>query len=420
MSNNHNRLIFHVDVNSAYLSWESVYRLQHGETIDLRTIPSAVGGDPKTRHGIILAKSTPAKKFGVQTGETLYAAYTRCPELVVVPLRYDSYIKSSNAMVEILRRYTPIIQRFSVDECFLDFTGMDNLYPDPMELAYKLKENIKNELGFTVCIGVSDNKLLAKMGSDLKKPDAVTSLFPHEIKEKMWPLAVEDLFMVGRATASKLHKLNIYSIGDLATYDIDILKDKFKSHGLQIWQYANGIESSDVRKSNYIHMKGIGNSTTISYDVDDRRSAHMVILSLSETVGMRLRNSENSCRLISVGIRTNELMSYSKQRKLFSTTDSTKKIAEVACQLFDELWTGIPLRHLGVSVSELCTNEFSQASLFDDKDIEKNRAIDMTMDSLRIRFGGNSVYRSIFLHSGLKPMTGGIGEGDFPVMASML
>lgn len=417
---NDKRIIFHIDVNSAYLSWESVYRLQHGDTIDLRTIPSAVGGDPKTRHGIILAKSTLAKKAGVRTGEALYAAYLRCPDLVVVPPRYDIYIQSSNALVELLKTYTPAVQRFSVDECFLDFSGMESLYQDPVKLAYSIKENITKQLGFTVSIGVSNNKLLAKMGSDLKKPDAVSTIFPCEIREKMWPLSVEDLFMVGRATVPKLHKLNIYTIGDLANYDLNILKDRFKSHGTLMFQYANGIENSEVRQSNYISMKGIGNSTTASHDIKDSKTAHMVILSLCETVGMRLRNSENYCRLVSISFRTNEFCSHSKQRKLSYSTDSTKKISETAYELFDELWEGSSLRHIGISVSELCTNEFSQVSLFDDSNIEKNKAIDRTLDSLRMRFGTNAIYRSVFLHSGLKPVTGGIGEEEYPVMTSML
>lgn len=417
---NDKRIIFHIDVNSAYLSWESVYRLQHGDTIDLRTIPSAVGGDPKTRHGIILAKSTLAKKAGVKTGEALYAAYLRCSDLVVVPPRYDIYIKSSNALVELLKTYTPAVQRFSVDECFLDFTGMENLYGDTVDLAYSIKENITKQFGFTVSIGVSNNKLLAKMASDLRKPDAVSTIFPWEIREKMWPLPVEDLFMVGRATAPKLHKLNIYTIGDLATYDLNILKDRFKSHGILMSQYANGIENSEVRYSNHISMKGLGNSTTIPYDIKDRKTAHMVILSLCETVGMRLRNSENCCRLVNVSFRTDEFCSHSKQRKLSYCTDSTKKISETAYELFDDLWEGNPLRHIGVSVSELCTNEFSQVSLFDDIDMEKNKAIDRTIDSLRMRFGTSAVYRSVFLHSGLKPVTGGIGEDEYPAMASML
>lgn len=420
MDDNSKRLIFHIDVNSAFLSWEAVYRLQHGESIDLRAIPSAVGGDPKTRHGIILTKSTPAKKCGIQTGETLYSAYAKCPELVVVPPRYDIYVRSSNALVELLKRYTPIIQRFSVDECFLDFTGMENLYSDPIELAYKIKDNIKIELGFTVSIGVSNNKLLAKMGSDLKKPDAVSTIFPFEIKEKMWPLPVEDLFMIGKATASKLHKLNIYTIGDLAAYDLNILKDKLKSQGKLIWQYANGIENSDVRKSNYIEMKGLGNSTTISFDVEDKETAHKVMLSLCETVGMRLRDSENCCRVVSVSIRENDLIFYSRQRKLPVATDSTRKIYEASCELFDDAWKGNLIRNLGVHITDLCGNDFYQYSLLDAFNYEKDRKLNKVVDEIRLKYGSKSIVRSCLLNSGLSPMCGGIGEQDYHVMASML
>lgn len=256
-------LVFHIDVNSAYLSWEATYRLQQGETLDLRTIPSVVGGDETSRHGIVLAKSIPAKKYNIKTGETLHDARIKCPELVIVPPRYWLYMKCSSAMHKILYEYTPIIQRFSVDESFLDFSNMENLYTDYIRLAETIKERIKVELGFTVNIGISNNKLLAKVASDLKKQDRIHTLFPHEIRKKMWPLTVEDLFMVGRATAPKLHKLNINTIGDLANYDVNILKNILKSHGEVIWNYANGIDNSQVRKSNYIEMKGIGNSTTI-------------------------------------------------------------------------------------------------------------------------------------------------------------
>jgi DNA polymerase-4 len=321
MTVNNKRLIFHIDVNSAYLSWEAVYRLQQGAEIDLRTIPSVVGGDVESRHGIVLTKSIPAKKYGIQTGETLFTARQKCPDLVVVPPHYELYMLCSNAMVNILKEYTPTIQRYSVDECFLDFTNMENFYKDPIELAHTIKDRIKNELGFTTSIGVSNNKLLAKMGSDLKKPDAVTTLFPNEMKGKMWPLPVEDLFMVGRATAPKLHSLNIYTIGDLAQHDVDILKIKLKSFGIMLWEYANGIEDSEVRKSNYMDIKGIGNSTTISFDVTDKYTAHLVLLSLCEMVGMRLRDSGNCCRLISVSIKTNGFIQYSHQKKLFSPTD---------------------------------------------------------------------------------------------------
>jgi phosphoglycerol geranylgeranyltransferase len=234
MTVNNKRLIFHIDVNSAYLSWEAVYRLQQGAEIDLRTIPSVVGGDVESRHGIVLTKSIPAKKYGIQTGETLFTARQKCPDLVVVPPHYELYMLCSNAMVNILKEYTPTIQRYSVDECFLDFTSMENFYEDPVELAYTIKDRIRNELGFTASVGISNNKLLAKMGSDIKKPDAVITLFPIEIKDKMWPLPVEDLFMVGRATLTKLHNLNIFTIGDLANFDLKILKEKLKKGPLHM------------------------------------------------------------------------------------------------------------------------------------------------------------------------------------------
>jgi DNA polymerase-4 len=415
-----NKLIFHVDANSAYLSWSAVDRLQHGEKLDLREVPSVVGGDEKSRHGIVLAKSLPAKKYGIKTGEPLLTARRKCPELISIPPKYELYVKCSNAMLNILNQYTPTIQRFSVDECFMDMTDMNNLYKDYSDLAYEIKDKIKNELGFTVNIGISNNKLLAKVASDLRKPDMVHTLFPYEIREKMWPLPVEDLFMVGRATTEKLYKLNIHTIGELANHDIEVLRSIFKSHGILIWNYANGIEDSVVRKSNFINMKGMGNSTTIPFDVENRTTAHMVLLSLSESVGMRLRNSQNCCRLVAVSIRTNKLETYSKQRKIDFAIDSTKYIANIAYKLFDEVWRGEPIRHLGVSVSELCSNEFNQVSMFDDKDIDKNKAIDTAIDKIRLKYGSNSIVKSIFLHSGIKPVNGGVGEGDYPVMTSIL
>jgi DNA polymerase-4 len=420
MKSNDNRVIFHIDVNSAYLSWSAVHRLQQGDSLDIRTIPTVVGGDPITRHGIVLAKSIPAKKFNIQTGEPLYQALQKCPELFIVSPQYDLYMKCSNAMFEILLEYTPNIQRFSVDECFLDFTSMEHLYPNYLELADAIKNRIRKELGFTVSIGISNNKLLAKVASDIKKPDAVVTLFPSEIKEKMWTLPVEDLFMVGRATVPKLHKLNIFTIGDLATFDLNILETSLKSHGVMIWNYANGIEYSEVRKSSHINMKGIGNSTTIAFDVENREEAHKIILSLSETVSMRLRDSGNCCSLVAVHFKTSNFYGYGRQKKVYYYTDSTKKIAEVACELFDELWKGEPLRHIGVRVSELCTNEFTQVTLFEEKDNEKYRKLDRAIDSVRMRFGSKSIIRATFLHSEIKPLTGGIGEDDYQLMGSIL
>lgn len=414
------RLIFHIDVNSAYLSWEAVYRLQHGEKIDLREIPSIVGGDEASRHGIVLAKSLSAKEYNVKTGETLYSARQKCPDIVCVPPRYWLYMQCSAAMHQIFKEYTPLIQRFSVDESFLNFSDMENLYPDYMELAETIKERIKRELGFMVNIGISNNKLLAKVASDFKKPDRIHTLFPNEIKEKMWPLSVEDLFMVGRATLPKLHKLNIYTVGELAKYDVEILKNKLKSHGQLIWNYANGIDHSEVRKSNYIQMKGIGNSTTIPFDVEDKETAHKVILSLCETVGVRLRDSQNCCNVVSVNIRGSDLISYSRQEKLTTSTDSTRKIYDIACYLFDNVWKGNPIRHLGVHVTDFCGNDFHQYNLLDKFNYDKDCKLNKAIDEIRLKYGHKAISRSCFLHSGVKPMCGGIGEKDYPLMSCQL
>ena len=414
------KLIFHIDANSAYLSWEAAYRIQQGEHLDLRLIPSVVGGDEESRHGIVLTKSIPAKKFNIHTGETLYKARAKCPGIVIVPPRYWLYMKCSSAMHKILQEYTPQIQRFSVDESFLDFSNMEHLYPDYIKLAEIIKDRIKNELGFTVNIGISSNKLLAKVASDFKKPDRIHTLFPYELKQKMWSLPIEDLFMVGRATAPKLHDLNINTIGDLANYDLKILKNKFKNHGQVIYNYANGIEDSEVRKSNYIDIKGMGNSTTMSFDVCDKNTAHIVLLSLCETVSMRLRNSRNCCTVVSASIKGNDMIFYSRQMKLTVATDSTRKIYETVCYLFDNVWKGNPIRHLGVHVTAFCGNDFYQCSLLDTFNYEKDYRLNKAVDEIRLKYGHEAISRSCFLHSGLNAMCGGIGEEDYPLMSSVL
>lgn len=414
------RIIFHIDVNSAYLSWEATHRLQHGDPLDLRTVPSVVGGDPTTRHGIVLAKSIPAKKYDIQTGETLYSAKMKCPELIIAPPNYHLYQRCSSAMKEILEAYSPSIQQYSIDEYFLDYTQMDQLLGPPLDIAYQIKDRIKNELGFTVNIGISTNKLLAKMASEFEKPDNVHTLFPAEIPTKMWPLPIEELFFVGRATSKKLRSRNINTIENLAKADPRWLKFFLKSFGVLIWNYANGRDESPIRNSQSIIIKGMGNSTTISFDVEDRQTAHLVLLSLVETVAARLRQANICAQLVSVSLRTNEFFSASHQRKIYTPTDCTNEIHNVACELLDELWTGQPIRHLGVRVSELCRNDFIQLALFDNHS-EKQRAVDQAIDQIRLRFGSNAVIRSSFLHSGLRALTGGvIQDEDYPMMSSML
>lgn len=414
------RIIFHIDANSAYLSWEAVHRLQHGDPLDLRTVPSVVGGNQETRHGIILAKSIPSKKYGIVTGESLFAAKLKCPNLIVVPPNYYLYMQCSSAFGDILREYSPLVEQYSIDEYFLDYTGMEKTFGNPVTAAHRLKEQIKNQLGFTVNVGISSNKLLAKMGGELKKPDMVHTLFQEEMPIKMWPLPVEELFGVGRATAPKLRDRGIRTIGDLANAEPLQLERFLKSYGLLLWDFANGRDESFVRQGKRILIKGIGNSTTIPFDVEDKDTAHLVLLSLVESVAARLRQAEYLAQLVSVSIRTNELYSYSHQRKLYTPTDSTNKIHEIACDLFDEIWKHEPIRHLGVRVSELCTNTFIQSSLF-EQDIGKQRAMDHAVDDIRNRFGLKSVMRASFLHSGLSSITGGtVADEDYPMMSSLL
>lgn len=409
-------IIFHVDANSAYLSWEAAYRMQQGSDLDLRDIPAIVGGDQDKRHGIVLAKSIPTKKYNIITGESVYSALQKCPQLIIVPPNYERYIKASNAMVDILKEYSPYVQRYSIDESFVDYSHGEKHWID---ITYEIKNRIKNELGFTVNIGVSSNKLLAKMASDFKKPDMVHSLFPYEIKEKMWPLPVEDLFMVGSRTKAKLNNRGIFTIGELANLEKDYIYSWLKKPGLLIWEYANGIDNSQVR-TNPLPVKSVGNSTTTSFDVDNKKEAHMVLLALSEKVGMRIRDIDQCGYVISIALKNYSFYSYSKQIKLDIPTDSTNTIYRTAKKLFDETWQGEPLRHLSLSISELISNDYYQMSLFEKRN-KKEEELDRAIDKIRCKFGQYSVYRSCFLHSGINPLIGGvIMEEDYPMMSSKI
>ncbi|MFZ7133818.1 MAG: DNA polymerase Y family protein [Eubacteriales bacterium] len=413
------RIIFHIDANSAYLSWEAVWRLQHGYCIDLREIPSAVGGDPKTRHGIILAKSIPSREYGITTGESLYSAKQKCPHLYIAPPNYSLYMKCSDGMVSLLNRYSSLVQRYSVDECFLDYTDSEPLFGDALSTAAIIKDKIKSELGFTVNIGVAHNKLLAKMASELQKPDQLHTLFPGEIETKMWTLPVEELFMVGRRTLPKLKKIGIDTIGDLARSDPIHIKSYLKSYGLLIWNYANGIDNSVVIQEDVL-QKGVGNSTTLHYDVTNVKEAHMVLLSLTEMVCMRLREKEALAGVVSISIKNFGFSTYSHQYKMLSPIDCTNTIFDHVKRLFDEVWKGDPIRHMGVRLTELCSNKFYQTSIFDMQRSERYRKMDKAMDVIRKRYGKTSLIRSVFLHSGLKPIIGGVGEDEYPMMASIL
>lgn len=393
-----NRLIFHIDVNSAFLSWESVYRLsQDPEALDLRTIPSAVGGDAKSRHGIVLAKSTSAKRFGVTTGEPLVQALRKCPELVVVPSRFDLYIDCSRKLIRLLEEYTPDIEKFSIDEAFLDMTGTIHLFGEPVAVANMLRERIHRELGFTVNIGIAPNKLLAKMASDFEKPDRTHTLFAHEVATKMWPLPVRELFFVGGSAAGKMERIGIHTIGELAACDLRILKfhlgDKYAA---QIHAYANGVDNDPVEARDPIN-KGYGNSTTLSHDVSDYETACQVLLSLSETVGARLRADKVRCNCISVELKDWQFRTQSHQLTLDTATDSTAVLYQNACRLLKKFWDMTPVRLIGLRTSHISEDSFEQLSLFETDKTRKFKELEKAVDSIRGKYGIDSIKRARFL-----------------------
>ncbi len=402
-------IIFHIDVNSAYLSWEAVYRLAHkGEKQDLRKAVSAVGGDVAQRRGIILAKSIPAKVYGIKTGETVIEAKRKYPGLVLAQPNYSLYEKCSAAFMEILREYSDVVEQYSIDEAFVDMGASCHLFGSPKETAAQVKDRIREELGFTVNVGISDNKLLAKMASDFRKPDRVHTLYREEIQRKMWPLPVSDLFFVGRATTEKLFSVGIRTIGELAAADPAWLKSILKKQGEVIWGFANGIDVSPVLASPAPN-KGYGNSTTIPWDVREAGMAKQVLLALSETLGRRLRTDQVEIGVVSVGIRYADLSYASHQRALQSPTNLTIEIYQEASRLFLELWDGGPIRHLGVHTSRVRGEGFGrQLNIFSQTDYEKLYGVDRTVDGIRGRFGEDAVMRAVFLNQPVSHMCGGV------------
>ena len=408
------QLIFHIDVNSAFLSWTAQKLLEENpEAVDLRTIPSIIGGDEKTRHGIVLAKSVPTKKFGIHTAEPVVSALRKCPGLVMVPPDRPLYKKRSQELMNLLRSYTPDLQQISIDECFLDFTPIRHLFASPEAGARSIADRIRDELGFTVNVGIAPNKLLAKMASDFEKPDKVHTLYPEEIPAKMWPLPVSELYMVGHASAQRLMQLGIRTIGDLAHTDPAFLQFHFKSHGKTMWEYANGIDSSPLDPETH-ELKGIGNSTTLSQDILTADEAKHVLLELAEQVSSRLRKARQIATTVTVEIKYSTFRSCSRQTQLYTPSAQSNTLYECACRLFDQLWNGSPIRLLGIRTTKLLPEDAPvQLSLFsfglstEEKastesavippDPEKQKRLDAAMDQIRKRFGSDAVVRGTFL-----------------------
>ncbi|MBE6958561.1 MAG: DNA polymerase IV [Ruminococcaceae bacterium] len=408
------RIIFHVDANSAFLSWSAAYRVKVlGESTDLREVPSVVAGEKASRHGIILARSTPAKKYGIQTGEPLFQALQKCPDLVVIPPDYELYVEASRHFVRMLRQFSPNVEQYSIDEAWVDMSGTQRLWGSPLAAAEQMRSRIWEELGFTVNIGISSNKLLAKMAGDFEKPNKIHTLFPEEMEKKFFPLPVRDLFLVGSATERKLHLMGIYTIGDLARADVNLLRRRLGKHGETIWHFANGRNAEAVTPEP-AENKGYGNSVTTSVDVVSYDHAHQVLLGLCETVAMRMRRDNKCGGCLSVHLRTNEFVHFSHQSRLHGATNITAEIFREACRIFDEAWDGVtPLRQLGVQMTNITSEPYQQFDLFSGvspEQYEKKLRLDETVDALRDKFGEDVIRRAKFTKNPEGHMTGGLDK----------
>lgn len=395
------QIIFHIDVNSAFLSWTALEQLALGADLDLRLIPSIIGGDMEKRHGVVLAKSVPAKAYGIVTGEPVVNAVRKCPNLTMVPPNHKMYEEKSRMLMEHLHNICPNIEQASIDECYMNFSPVAHLYSSPEDAAHKIKDEIYEKFGFTVNIGISDKKVLAKMASDFQKPNLVHTLYSHEIKNKLWPLPISSLFMCGHSSVENMRKLEILTIGDLAQTDPTIVAAHLKSHGMLLWNYANGIDDSVVI-TEPAKRKGVGNSTTLSHDVTDRQEAAATLLWLAESVGRRLRASHEATGLICVEIKNSSFQTSSHQTTLQVPTASTEVIYQTALSLFDAIWDHSPIRLLGIRTSKLTSDtEPVQLSLFDgnylSKDSEKQKRLDAALDSIRGKYGTGSVIRGSLL-----------------------
>ena len=406
------RIIFHIDVNSAYLSWTAVEQLKNGAGVDIRTIPAIIGGDQKSRHGIVLAKSISAKKYGIRTGEPVANAFRKCPNLKTYLPDHQMYREYSRKLMEFLRTYTTHIEQVSVDECYMDFTEIADRFTSPVEGASEIKDEVYKRFGFTVNVGISSRKVLAKMASDFEKPNKVHTLFPEEVPAKMWPLPIGELFMAGRSSVETMKKLEIYTIGDLANTDLAILELHLKSHGRRLWEFANGMDDSIVEPEK-AEVKGVGNSTTLSKDVSTKEDAQKVLLSLAQSVGGRLRKHGYHAGVVNVEIKYADFTVNSHQKQLERMTASDQVIYQTAVELFCEMWNGKPIRLLGIRTSKLSQEgEPQQLSLFDlnfhsreniseevksFENSQKHEKLDQALDEIRKKFGKDAVVRASFL-----------------------
>lgn len=386
------RIIFHVDVNNAFLSWSAVLLLKEGYKIDIRKIPSVIGGDEKKRTGIVLAKSPIAKKYGIVTAETLYSARRKCPSVKVYPPNYNWYYQESKKFHDYLKQYTPNTLKYSVDEAFLDFTGTHYIYNDYIKLAHQIKDEIKEKFGFTVNVGIGNNMLCAKMASDFQKPDRVHTLFDEEVKTKMWPLPIEELFMVGKQTSKKLRELDINTIGDLANKDIEFLTRYFKNQAIQLKNSANGIDESKVEYQESKNQS-ISVTETLPKDVEDIEEFREILFRQTAEVSRELRDKEKYCNVVAIIFKNSHFENYSRQIKLNNPTDKTEIIYDTVLELLESSWRKDPIRLIGIRLADLCNERKTQISIFDEIEVddEEDSTFQKKLDEINHKFGNNSI-----------------------------
>lgn len=377
----------HIDVNNAFLSWTAVNLLNNGSKYDIRNSYAVIGGDENSRKGVVLAKSNPAKKLGIVTGETLYSARKKCPVLKTYPMNYSFYQEMSNKLFDIIRKYTPDIEIASIDECYLEYTGIKKIYGDPLEFAIKLQKEINETLKFTVNIGIANNKLCAKMASDFSKPNKIHTLFDEEIKTKMWPLPINDLFGVGKKSTEKLLKLNIKTIGDLATTSPEKLRPYFKNMSNNLIESANGINNDRVISEEVI-CKGISNEITLQKDINNKVELYEHLLFLSNKVGLRIRKQNRYAYVVAVIIKDKYFKRKTHQKKLLNPINSSGDIFETSKKILNEMWNDDSVRLIGIRLDNLVQNYNYQKSLFENEEkINKNSNLDKTLDKLKEKYG---------------------------------
>lgn len=394
------RLIMHIDVNNAFLSWTAIYLLEHGYKEDIRNTYAIIGGDEKRRAGIVLAKSTPAKTKGIKTAETIYEAKRKCPNLKIFPPNYDFYKQKSNELFTLLSNYTPDIEVASIDECYLDYTKVQKLYGDPLNFAKKIQKEIKDKLGFTVNIGIAENKLCAKMASDFSKPYKIHTLYQNEIKEKMFPLPIEDLFGVGKQTAEKLKYLGIKTIKDLALQNEYNLRKIFKNQAKHLIEIANGVDENEVDPSK-TEPKGISNEITLSEDLTSKKDLYKKLSILSEMVAKRIRKENKYAKVVCVILKDNHFRRYSHQKKLKNPINNYEDIYKHSKQILDEFYQNEPIRLIGIRLDDLTEVKIVQTSLFEETS-EKSEKLESVMDEINKKYGKEVLKRASHIEKQVK------------------